>query len=414
MKRTAFWLLVLPFLLGFASPSRADVCSSDVKPAATLLLPYFEVDLQHAHGTDTVFSINNAFSAAQLAHVVVWSDLGAAVLDFNVYLTGYDMEVISLRDIIVNGLLPQTASAGQDPADTISPQGSLSQDVNFASCTGQLPPPAGLPAVFITHLQNSLTGQGSVLFGGLCAGRNLGDNVARGFVTVDVVKSCTLRFPSDTGYFGPGGDASDDNVLFGDYAYVDASQGKSVGNTLVHVEASATSPETSTPGQYTFYGRFVGWSALDHRSPLPTTFGALYRKGDTDLVVWRDPKVVQNAFTCPAAAGNPAWYPLGQEAIVTFDQRETAATPPASAKPFPAAAQRTRVGGGGLPTPFASGWAYLNLNTTVPAAGANPPEDPAADQAWVSVVTADGRSLVGFDAMRYDSACQAKHTNPPN
>ena len=76
---------------------------------------------------------------------MVWSDLSVPVLDFNVYLTGYDVQTINLRDILVNGILPRTASAGQDPTDTISPKGAFSQDINFASCTGLLPPPT-LPA----------------------------------------------------------------------------------------------------------------------------------------------------------------------------------------------------------------------------------------------------------------------------
>ena len=59
-------------------------------------------------------------------------------LDFDIYLTGYDVQTINLRDIFVAGNLPRTASVGQDPDDDISPQGPVSQDINFASC-GTLP-----------------------------------------------------------------------------------------------------------------------------------------------------------------------------------------------------------------------------------------------------------------------------------
>ena len=102
-------------------------------------------------------------------------------------------------DILVLGNLPQTASAGQDPNDTISKKGPKSQDINFASCTGILPPPA-LPSFFIAHLQASLTGQASAVLNGLCAGQNLGDNIARGYVTMDTVNSCSLQFVGDPGY----------------------------------------------------------------------------------------------------------------------------------------------------------------------------------------------------------------------
>ena len=107
-----------------------DTCDIKVGPAATLLLPYFEVDLDDPNGLTTLFSVNNASSTEQIAHFVVWSDLSVPVLDFNVYLTGYDVQTINLRDIIANGRLPQTASDGQDPTDTISPQGDFSQDIN--------------------------------------------------------------------------------------------------------------------------------------------------------------------------------------------------------------------------------------------------------------------------------------------
>ena len=410
MKRFLFSIALASLVLGLTGPAQAAICDSDVKPAATLLLPYFEVDTVDPAGVNTVFTVNNAYETAILAHVTVWSDLSSPVFDFNVYLTGFDAQVIDMRDLIVNGVLPQTASAGQDPADTVSPQGPLSADINFASCNGQLPLPGGLPAIFVDHLKKSLTGQSSVILGGRCAGKSYGDGIARGYVTVDTVNNCTLRFASDVGYFGPGGDATNQNALFGDYSINEGR--KSFGNNLVHIEASATDPETSTPGQYTFYGRYVGWSAADNREPLPTTFGARYANDRSDLIVWRDSKVVQQTVNCPAAAGNPAWWPLNQEAIIAFDEQENPAFP--GGKPFKIETQRVKVGGNALPVPHNSGWIYLNLNTAVAQAGANPPEDPSAAQAWVSVATrsADGKYTVGYDAMRYDSACNANHSDP--
>jgi hypothetical protein len=394
-------------------PAAAGVCDSDVRPAATLLLPYFEVNLNNAQGANTIFTVNNAYSAAVLAHVTLWSDLSVPVLDFNVYLTGYDMQAINLRDLIVNGTLPQTASDGQDPTDAISPQGPLSQDINFASCAGQFPLPP-LPPFFITYLQSALTGKPAVLLGNTCVGHNYGDNIARGYITVDTVNNCTLRFATDAGYFGAGGtgDATNDNVLWGDYRYVNRNKGLSEGSNMVAIEASSTDPETSANGQYTFYGRYVNWSAADNREPLPTTFGAPYATDRSDLVVWRDSKVrLSTGFSCPATA---PYEPLGQEAIVLFDDQENASE--VSSNPFPIEAQRVKVGGAALPSAFNGGWAYLNLNATVPAAGANPPEDPSAAQAWVTSVirSQNGDFSIGYDAMRYDSACRANHLNPPN
>jgi hypothetical protein len=425
MTRAALGLVLAGSLL-LAAPATAVICTVDAVPAATLLLPYFEVDLNNPNGLTTLFSVNNASATAILVHVVVWSDLSVPVFDFNIYLTGYDVQSVNLRDIFVNGNLPQTASAGQDPGDKISPKGPLSQDINFASCTGILPPPA-LPAFFIAHLQASLTGHASSVLNGLCAGQNLGDNIARGYITMDTVNSCSLQFVGDAGYVA--NIITFQNVLWGDWFIVNSAQNFAEGGDLVHIETSLTDPATTTVGRYTFYGRYDGWTARDHREPLATNFAVRYLNGGpfsagTSLLVWRDSKVNQGPFTCPATLGvRPCWYPLSEEGIAIFDEQEQVVTPtttPFSPQPpniglipFPAETQRTQVGGSALPTPFNFGWLYLNLNTTVACAGSNPPVDPAAAQAWVVYTLAsNGHFGIGIDAIRLDSACAALHFTP--
>jgi hypothetical protein len=420
-------------LIGGAAPAMADVCGVQDQPAATLLLPYFEVNLANPAGVDTVVSLNNALPNAELVHVVLWSDLSVPALDFNVYLTGFDQQVIDLRDILVNGNLPQTASTGQDPTDTISPKGIFSQDIDFASCNGILPPPP-LTNALVAYLQAALTGNpgGSVVMN-KCIGRNFNDHLARGFMTMDVVNNCTLRFPGDAGYFGAGGtgDATDANALFGDFSYVFQNTGAAQGFPLVHVVASSTDPQTTTAGNYTFYGRFDNWTAIDNRAPLSTNFGARYTVGGasstaTDYIAWRDPKMQQAPFACPVTGDlTPPWFPLGAEGIVMFDDQEHPNVPntgPVSPvplgtaiTPFAAVAQRTKVNGPFLPVPFQLGWMYLDLNTSVTPAGAVPPADPLADQAWVLVITsANGKFATGFDAAHFDSACHAAHTAIPS
>jgi len=441
MKKTALCLAFLG-LLALGGQAVAVICTIDAVPAATLLLPYFEVDLNNPNGLTTLFSVNNASATAVLAHVTVWTDLSFPVLDFNIYLTGYDVQSLNLRDVLVNGVLPQTASLGQDPGDHISPKGSFSQDINFASCTGLLPPPLALPASFTAYLKAALTGQPTVLpnadcgsgDGRCCAAQPFGDNILRGYVTIDTVSNCTLKFPSDAGYFlaGGGGDATDQNVLWGDAFFVNAAQNFASGNPLVHIEASATNPETSVAGQYTFYGRYVNGQATDNREPLATNFAVRFLNGGafsggTNLHVWRDSKTTPDTsvFICGGGnpqSGTPSWYPLGQEGIVIFDEQEhpvQAARFPVSPQPrsqtlvpFPAETQSVPVGGADLPVPYTFGWLYLDLNTTV--AGVNyPGEDPAAAQAWVEVqMNAEGRYEVGYSAIRLDSACSALHFIP--
>src|SRR4026209_1163523 len=135
MKKLCVCLALFGFV-GLGGRALAVIGTIDDVPAATLLLPYFEVDVDNpVTGVNTLFSINNASATAVLAHVTVWSDQSVPVLDFDVYLTGYDVQSISMRDILVNGNLPVTASDFTDPKDTISPQGPVSQDISFGSCT---------------------------------------------------------------------------------------------------------------------------------------------------------------------------------------------------------------------------------------------------------------------------------------
>ena len=123
MKKTAVSLALLG-LVALGGQAVATICTIDAVPAATLLLPYFEVDLNNPNGLTTLFSVNNASEEAALVHVVVWSDLSVPVLDFDIYLTGYDVQTVNLRDIIINGIVPVTADEADDPTN-ISPQDHL-------------------------------------------------------------------------------------------------------------------------------------------------------------------------------------------------------------------------------------------------------------------------------------------------
>ncbi|HSP17388.1 MAG TPA: hypothetical protein VLV78_21775, partial [Thermoanaerobaculia bacterium] len=91
---------------GPSTTNNDDSCDIGVAPAATLLLPYFEVDLGTAGtGRTTVFSITNVSPYAQIAHVTLWTDWSFPVLDFNIFLTGYDVQPINLYDVIARGLI---------------------------------------------------------------------------------------------------------------------------------------------------------------------------------------------------------------------------------------------------------------------------------------------------------------------
>ena len=406
MKKAAMAILMTVLV----APAFAVIGTVDDVPAASLLLPYFEVDLDDPSGVTTLMSINNASASAVLVHVTVWTDLSVHVLDFNVYLTGYDVQSINLRDVIVQGNLPVTASVGQDPSDSISPQGPISQDINFASCSGILAydNPA-LDATYLDHVQSSLTGQPStVFFGGSCAGVDHGDRIARGYVTADTVNACSLDFPGDVGYFLPGGTgvATNQNVIWGDYFYVNPGENFAQGETLVHLEADAL----LGPANYTFYSRLAPGGA-DNREALSNVFAVRYLNGGafdggTSLLVWRDSKRIINPFNCALVA--PAPFELSQNQVVVFDEEENLEVPEgctispcpttSGITPFPWETQRTHVSSVALPTTYEFGWVYLNLNSTV--VGSVIPFEPLM-QNWVTaVMDAKGTMSVGFTAVQ--------------
>jgi hypothetical protein len=400
-------LAALALLLMPAGPARAVIGTIDAVPAATLLLPYFEVDLTDPLGLTTVLSVSNAGPAPVIAHLTLWTDLSVPTLDFSIYLTGYDVQTMNLRDVF-DGIVPITS----DVDTGVSPVGVFSLTANPVTGVGPGAPgcddglPTGaMPPVLVDHIRSAHTGQGSpIVFGGQCSGVNYGDFAARGYVTIDSIISCSREFPGTAGYFIAGGQgvANNENVLLGDFAYANPRLHQARGETMVHLEAS----DALGPGDYTFYRRYAP-AGEDQREGLGTTFWARYGAGDTDLVVWRDSRRTINPFTCGTT---PPPFPLSQNQIVLFDEQETPEVPatspfspplPGTVIPFAAEAQRTTVGGASLPASFASGWLYLDLNTAL--AASQVPFGPITQNWVVALTDVEGQFSVGFDAFQLDN-----------
>jgi len=398
-------------------------CSIDAVPAATLLLPYFEVDLDDPNGVDTFFSVSNASERSALAHVVVWTDMSVEALDFNIYLTGYDVQTVGLGLAIRNGLLPRTGDA-----NSLSNVGAYSEPhpgsqsaVDFGSCASYLP--YGSPALsedFLAHLQSILTGGPSAIYAGRCGGFDHGDRIARGYVTVDVVRDCTLSQPCDPGYFtGPNPIATHDNILWGDWYRIDYASNYAQGDTLVHIEAHDPEDPATLEMPGTFWGRCAALEVAphpypDYREPLPTTFASRFYQneaftGGTDFFVWRDAlynvyRSDHRGFDC---AEGPSWYPLNERQVVFFDEAEnpeaacTLSPCPEDGILFPLEAQSVSIAG--LDVAPQSGWVYLNLNQIWDYDAGTL---PTAAQAWVvSVHSAEGRFSAGLPAVQLDSFC---------
>src|SRR5688572_4907037 len=118
-KRTKFLIASasLSVLCVLGNQAFAVESAIDVVPAGTLLLPYFEVDLVNNAGITTLFSVNNASAAPQLAHIVLWTDQSRPSLDFTIYLTGYDVFTMNLGPLFRVGDLPFVTGDGNGPKE---------------------------------------------------------------------------------------------------------------------------------------------------------------------------------------------------------------------------------------------------------------------------------------------------------
>jgi hypothetical protein len=445
-----------------------DSCDISVAPAATLLLPLFEVDLAAAAGAGqtTVFTVTNVTAAPQIAHVTLWTDWAYPLLTFNLFLTGYDTQTINLYDVLVRDVVapagPGTSStnflvsphapqgsvgAFSAPLSNLSNPNILAEAVmEGGSCSGTKLPgvlPVDLMNAVRTALTTGLYNPANVPGAG-CGNARIGSThaTARGYVTIDVVNTCSTRLPDDREYIVQ--DLLFDNALTGDYEQLDADTtvgNFAAGNPMVHLRAipeggaAGSDPGTSLP--YTFYDRTMAGSApsfsqtFDRRQPLPSVFAARWIEGpvngfQTNFTIWRE-AVTFGTESCFTVAANSA-MPIGE--IVRFDERENSfglvggciipCPPPPT---FPAAARvptiNTILFPANASTVDTAGWLFLDLNSH---SRTSPTARPS--QNWVAVTMfASGRYSVQFDAAHLGNGCSpgramnsrigpAKNTNP--
>jgi hypothetical protein len=397
---------------GPATTNNDDSCDISVAPAATLLLPYFEVDIDDAAGETTLFTITNVSNEDQIAHVTLWTDYSFPVIDFNIYLTGYDVQSINLFDIIERGLIAPDAGTGTDVTD----RGDFSVtngDLSLGACDRL---PGQLDDAYIVRMQSAFI-DGSVPDLGTLAGcsdvGNPHDN-AVGYVTIDVADLCSTSLPTDPGYFTT--EIRFDNVLIGDYQQVNSGEDFAQGNPMVHIRAI---PEGGEPGEpaiinfdRTFYSRYQSGGVLDRRQPLPSIFAARWIEGgagdfQTFFKIWREG---QTDFADANACGEWDNNVTVAAEIVTFDEAENAVgdvpdsrvSPPISTVFTLPETSLTSVSDGSiypqLDNGAVGGWIYLNLD--------NDDADGFASQNWVIVsMRAEGRYSVDFDAAWLANGC---------
>ena len=414
-----------------ATTNNDDSCDIAVTPAATLLRPVVDVDFNATQSTaqNTIFTIVNTGPRPQIAHITVWTDWSYPVLDFNVFLTGYDVQGINLHDLIGRGTLP---GGGSDvtPGSRSLPNNTTGNP-NFAAgavgaCTAL---PTQIPTNILADIQTALVSGTTSLCTGRVGSNNHG-NIARGYITIDVANTCSQSLPTSPTYYET--EILFDNVLTGDYQRINPTTttgNYAGGESLVHIRAI---PEGGPAGfqptnlPYTFYDRYTtGARGVDRRQPLPALWAARYIAGgtgnfNTNLAIWRE-GITAGTAACTAVSSNAA---LGITEIVRFDERENPTTfglviPISPAPPtviqLPEAS-RPLVGGAGVtggssifPPQSTSGdvggWMYLNLDNSAAAVSAYSDPDRAS-QNWVTVqMTAESRYGVDFDATYLGNGC---------
>ncbi len=325
MKKFLTLAAVAALLLGASSMVFANVCATDVVPAATLLYPYLVYDYNDPNNT-SLFAVTNVSWEAQIVHFTLWTDYTQHVLDWNVILSGYDVQTFNLRDILRDGILPSTGTSGDfiiggsaaAGGPISSPyNGGLEQPAGTNSvasrCSVNNPTHAypnmsgGLPASLLTMMENQLTASQTVTrWHDDCFGESgdatwfvtrTVDDPTWMYITADVVWTCNRMFPDSVPLYweeydsgdtsGIGAQAMYDNVLIGDIFYINDSANLSEAITAVHLEADPDiwlNPHWTTTAidgdPITFYHQYVEMLSVggfdsgygDYREPLPTAW----------------------------------------------------------------------------------------------------------------------------------------------
>ena len=403
----AVLVLSLVSTVSAATTRNDDSCDIALLPAATLLLPYFEVDLDDPNGSTTLFTITNVTNVDQIARVTLWTDRAYPVMNFNIYLTGYDVQSINLYDVIVRGIIAPEFGTGT----ALSARGHYSdpnQTINLSGCDRL---PGYLDNLHTDRMQSAFTEGRVAALVGLPACNAVGDvhENAVGYATIDVNRTCGVSLPTEAVYWT--NEIGYANALSGDYQHVDRASRFADGGPLVHIRAVPEGGASPPLFPRTFYSRLQAPATpkLDARQPLPSVFAARWIAGgpasyQTSMKVWREGTTGANA-TCAQYATNE----MELVEIVNFDEAENAIANVPVCRDF---CSPTKLGATTMtsvrdPSVYPifyvdtiAGWMYFNLDR---------PGDEIASQAWViASMRAEGQFSVDSDAIAFGNGCSAR------
>ena len=296
MKKTFLTCMAVLALFAIAGSAGAITCTVDQRPAATLLVPRFAVTLNtdstvdnsSPTAVDTLIAIGNASSAPMIAHVSVFNARSTLVLDFNVALTGFDIQTWRMSDIL-SGLLPSTPidrnhngpdvttdpspddACQRNPLSTVYPDPNGYLRVKPATpalsatvddpvlATTAYPVPAWTPgSTFGKQVVDSLDqtddslGCGDGTVDGITAG------IAEGYITIDHANYCNLSNPSDPNYYAFDAIGMENN-LFGDIIFLSHAGIGTYGMSTVAIESDPSfsgTLQTDVTRTRTFYARY--------------------------------------------------------------------------------------------------------------------------------------------------------------
>jgi hypothetical protein len=270
MKKVLLTCLAILVVFAAANTASAITCTVDQRPAATLLVPYFQVSydpsgalVQTGPGArDVIVTIGNASAAPTIAHVSIWSRYSELVLDFNIALTGFDLESFRMSDVL-GGTVPSSgntigvevcqknaaATVYPDPAGflRVRPINPANTNDNRFAATDYATPAFGtaLSQTLIAALQaNCLTGSNDLL--------------ASGYITIDHSNYCTLSNPDDLNYVVNDAIGMENN-LWGEIIFTSGEGLPTYGMSTVNLEADdqlgTVAQGTAVPVR-TFYARY--------------------------------------------------------------------------------------------------------------------------------------------------------------
>jgi hypothetical protein len=380
----AFLLVALPLFA--ATPDNDASCDIAQLPAATLLLPYFEVDLDDPVGETTLFTVTNVTNVEQVAHVTLWTDYGVAVMDFDIFLTGYDVQSINFYDLLALGRIgPPLGTGFERPG---SPEGDFSDDaanplVDQETCRN-------IPRTFGFDVRERMRLAFTEGVIGTCQTAGGVHENAVGYATIDVARRCGAPAADEPGFIDG---LLFENVLTGDYQQVNSRDDSAQGAPLVHIRAIPEGGGT-VPFERTFYSVFQSGSnrTRDARQPLPTAFATHWIAGGagsfkTKLKVWREP--ITNVRACDVLPLNARRELID---IVRFDENGNSETFDDNDMPELPVTSLVDINDTELVPPMneVAGWMYLNFGA----------------QAWVvGSMRAQHRFSVDVEATAFGNGC---------